>query len=82
MRLYLLQIREGDRNEGLYDTLQSAVVRAWDEQEARALADAHHLKCAGYKPEASGFLDAARSTCEVLTADGESGVVCGDFYEP
>jgi hypothetical protein len=82
MRLYLLQIREGDPNYSNCDTLQSVVVRAWDEEEARALADAHHVTCAGYKPVSSGFLDAARSKCEVLSADGESGVICGDFYEP
>ena len=72
MGLYLLR-----RHETSYDESRAFVVRAESREAARLLASE---QC-GDEGEAE-WMHHATSTCEELTADGESGVIVRDYYEP
>lgn len=56
-----------------YDVVNSMVVRAFDEQEARKLASEKAMDEGSYI-----WLEANHSYCEELTSVGESQVVCLD----
>jgi hypothetical protein len=91
MKLWLLRpvktLDKGDNPwEPWYDKAFGFVVRAKDEQEARQFAheDAgreNRGTFLGVKTAntASPWLDPAYSTCVVLTARGEKGVIIQDF---
>lgn len=69
MRLWLIE-RGGDG----YDQYFGFVVRAESEVGARRIAAARHAD-----EGAAVWMDAKRSTCAELTAEGEAGVILADF---
>ena len=76
MNLYLLKRKEGlprDDDPWIpwYDKCFSLVVRAENEEAARALAD----EKASHDFDENPWLNLKYSTCELLTGDGEKGVV-------
>lgn len=71
--LYLLR-RLKTRRTPTYDCSDGFVIRAVSEAHARVLASRTN---GGEGPET--WTDPLRSTCEVLRADGEPGVVLSDF---
>lgn len=82
MKLWLLQPRNLPKDEAKnpwepwYDKTLGFVVRAETEQDARQIADENGMEenRGGKHP----WLDAALSTCEELTADGEPGMILED----
>lgn len=77
MQLWILEPTEDQwQHMPLRDITRKQIVRAVSEQEARAVAVDH----AGDEG-ASMWASPARSTCGVLTADGNPGLICKDFAE-
>jgi hypothetical protein len=75
MKLYILRPINGRAEwKPWYDKCFGFVVRAKSEEEARAIA-ASEAKSEG----AGAWLNDEASTCEVLTAKGEAGMVIEDF---
>ena len=72
MKLWKLEADAG------YDEYEGFVVLAETEAEARALA---HKEAAvmEHPDRKGGYLDSARSTCELITFEGESRVVLSAF---
>lgn len=73
MNIYILRRKEVW--EPWYDSAFGFVVRASSEKEARQFA----AKDAGDEGSES-WIDATKTTCDILTCDGESGVIIRDFW--
>lgn len=82
MKLWLLRRSDG----GEYDTFTGFVIRAKTVADAREIAmqacrnyaHGNGSRCAD--PECIGIWES--EPCVEITADGESGVILSDFYEP
>lgn len=70
MKLYLLRRRDYD-----YDEFDAHLVRASCEQQARAIA----AKAVSRHEERNEWLDADKSTCECVTAEGVEEVILSSF---
>jgi hypothetical protein len=73
MNLYLVQ---RPPEVASYGELHAVVVRASTDREARLSA--------ALQSGAEGndcWLNAGSSSCEILTANGDAGIICRDFYE-
>lgn len=70
MNLYLLRRRDYD-----YDEFDAHLVRASCEQRARVIA----AKAVSQNEDRNEWLDAAKSTCVCVTADGEEQVILSSF---
>lgn len=70
MPLYLLRRRDYD-----YDEFDAHLVRASCEQRARVIA----AEAVSRHEDRNEWLDAAKSTCECVTADGEEQVILSSF---
>lgn len=76
-RLWILRILNKADQE-VYGTHQGFVVRSETEQQARHLAWIAEEEAA-YPGQSQKWLDAALTSCDELTAEGESEVVMVDF---
>jgi len=75
MKLWILtRKQESKRWDVLYDVALGFVVRAGSEKKARQTASEQ----AGDEGR-EAWLDAKHSDCELLTPDGEAGVILCDF---
>jgi len=70
VNLYLLR-----RNEFDYDEFDAHLVRASCEQQARVIA----AKSVSRHEDRNEWLDATKSTCVCVTADGEEQVILSSF---
>ena len=70
MALYLVERHESD-----YDEFDAHLVRASCEQRARVIA----AKAVSRHEDRNEWLDAAKSTCVCVTADGEEQVILSSF---
>ena len=86
-RLFLLRPVDGNDKawDPWYDKVFGFVVRADNEKQARALANAQGgdecgpVRQSVYRMGGDPWLDPDQSTCEELTAHGEAGVILRDF---
>ena len=76
MRIFELYPRAGARVYSGYDSLQGIVVRARNEKHAREIAASE----AGGEG-AKVWLNEKKTACDPVTAKGDPGVICRDFYE-
>lgn len=72
MNLYLLKRTD----EVDYDEYDSCLIRADSEQVARAIAN---QKCNSPWDSHESFLLASKSTCEIVTAKGNEGVIISSY---
>lgn len=70
MNLYLLRRRDYD-----YDEYDAHLIRASCEQQARLIAAGTITR----HEDPNEWLDADKSTCELVTADGEEQVILSSF---
>ena len=77
MVLWLLRPVDDEDEDDLfgYDTFQGFVIRARDAKQARALAVA---RCHDNEHKTT-WGDPARTTCEPIRLDAESGIVMADY---
>ena len=78
MKLWLVRKKNGLINSpwrGVYDCTNGLVIRATNERAARAIAAESHGD-----EGAQAWTDASLSTCEPLTASGESELILRDFH--
>lgn len=72
MNLYKLVLKD-PRAFGFYDIAWGYVIRAASESEARRIANEVN------QDPRDPWLNPEHTTCEVLTADGETGIILTDF---